>query len=769
LCFITYIAFSLTAAAPAHEPAGDNAEPIIGCGKGQALAARWLERSVRGDAVSREAMDDTDVLHYDLDIEISNLSPGTNTCTITGANVITIRSRVPDLTEFTFRLRSQYNVTSALVNGTTPVSVTTLDTVSRRVDLDRAYEIDEVFTLTIAYTGQSVSRGFGSIDVSTQFGTPVVATLSEPYFAYTWWPVKDGPFGEPGDNSDKATIDLTITVPNNYVVPSNGVLLGVDMLSGNRRRYRWSHNYPITMYLVSFAATNYNTWTQLYNHAGGTMPVEFYIYPGNDTSGNRAAWERVLDMLPVFRDIFGEYPFIEEKYGIYNFNFGGGMEHQTITGQGTFAESVTAHELAHQWWGDMITCRTWSDIWLNEGFATYGECLWEERKTGVINPTAYFAAVQARKPSSVGNTVYVPPAQTNDLNRIFSSTFSYQKGCWVLHQLRGVVGDDTFFDILADYRAAFEFSAATTDEFVAVASNTYGSDLSWFFDQWVYQPGAPAYNFGWQSANVAGQNYLLARVAQTQGGGYPNVFIMPVDLRVTIGGSPQTVTVWNDAREQWFVVPISATATALQFDPNQWILRTGASTVTYVPGPPKIVQTDPAPGDEVLDESPISQITVTFHTPVNTAATDFSLVGQNTGPHTFTLAGTSGVNPVVLNLDNPLPPDVYTLSIADSLTAANSSMALDGEIADSTDPASLPSGNGVSGGQAVIQFAVVPSIGPGDIDGDGDVDEIDLQLFVAVLLGLDDNPDRVQRSDIDGNDVVNGDDIQAFVAVYPGF
>lgn len=542
--------------------------------------AEQMEPALGGVA---EAMGETDVLHNELSIEISNLNTSFNTCTITGQNRMTIRSKSAGLTAFTFRLRNQYTITSALVNDTTPVTVTMVSTTTRSVTLDRGYAMDEEFTLTIAYTGTSFSSGFGAIEVRNHSGTAVVSTLSEPYFAYFWWPTKDGDYGVPGDNSDKATLDLTITTPNNFTVAANGVLQSVQTLSGNRKQYSWASAYPITTYLVSFAATNYNTWTKNYVYPGGTMPVEFFIYPENDNPTNRLGWERVTDMMATFRPLFGEYPFINEKYGLYNFPFGGGMEHQTMTGQSGFSESLTSHELTHQWWGDDVTCKTWQDIWLNEGFATYGECLWLEFKTGVQDPVAYQSAILGRKPSDVNGSVYVP-ASTLDVNRIFSTNFSYRKGAWVLHQLRHIVGDTTFFQILADYRAAYEGSAATTDDFAAIASAAYGQDLTWFFDEWVYQIGAPAYQFGWDSININGQEYLHLKIEQTQTASYPNVFTMPVDIVATIGGSPQTLKVWNNARSQRFVLPVSAAPTAVQFDPQQWILRTALTSSTLVAG-----------------------------------------------------------------------------------------------------------------------------------------------------------------------------------------
>ncbi len=523
-------------------------------------------------------MTETDVLHYNLEIELTNLNTISNSCTITGTNTLTIQSKSPSLSIFTLRLRTQYSITSALINGATPVTVTTNSTTTRTVTLDRAYAMDEVFTLTIAYTGTTQSVGLGSIEVRSHSGTPVVATLSEPYYSYSWWPVKDGDVSVPGDNSDKATVEMKITAPNNFSVAANGTLQSVETLSGNRKKYHWMSGYEMATYLASFAATNYTTWSTTYTYPGGTMPVEFFIYPENDNPANRAGWEKASDMMATFRPLFGEYPFVNEKYGLYNFPFGGGMEHQTMTGQSGFGESLTSHELTHQWWGDNVTCKTWSDIWLNEGFATYGEVLWIEFKFGSSDPIGYYNAMLSKKPSTVDGSVYIPGPATSDPNRIFSSNFSYRKGAWVLHQLRHIVGDVTFFQILADYRAAFEGKAATTEDFEAFASATYGQDLSWFFDQCVYAIGAPEYRFGSDSIEIEGQRYLHFRVEQTQQASYPNVFTMPVDVVVaTTGGMEETVTAWNDSRTQRFVAPITVTPTFVSFDPKEWILRTGLS------------------------------------------------------------------------------------------------------------------------------------------------------------------------------------------------
>jgi hypothetical protein len=350
--------------------------------------------------------------------------------------------------------------------------------------------------------------------------------------------------------------------------------------------------------------------------------------------------------------------------------------------------------------------------------------------------------------------------------------------------LRHVVGDNTFFNgILPAYRVQFTGSAATTDDFANICNTVSGKDLTPFFNQWIYNKGAPTYQYGWQSTNVAGQNYLLMKVAQTQtatSGSPPqtlSVYQMPVDVQATISGSPQTLTVQNNARTQWFVVPVSATVTALNFDnnnldassPKPYILRGAATSVAYAAGPPKIVAVSPAPGAAVQQPPNTSQITVTFHTPVNCSAANFSLVGNTTGSQSLTLVSGSNVNPAVLNVIGPLPPDTYTLTVTSAgLTAVNSGMVLDGEVSNPTSPASLPSGDGVAGGNAGIQFSVLPCDGPADIDQNCFLDQNDVDIFVQVLLDADTDPGHVERSDMDGSGTVDGNDIGLFTVAWLG-
>jgi hypothetical protein len=715
-----------SADASATSSVPDVSADIIGCGKGQAVVQQYLRAhapDVPADMpeAGTDSLTDTDVLHNDLTVEVFP-----STASLTGTNVFTIKSQSANLNSFTFRLRNQFTITSALVNGTIPVNVQQVGVTTRVATLDHTYGMDEVFTLAISYTGVPVSLGFGSITYTTHNGANIVCTLSEPYYAYTWWPAKDGDVAMEGDNSDKATFDIWIIAPDTLTSISNGLLQAVDVLPNNRKRYHWHTDYPMTTYLACFSTTNYNHWSATYNYDGGSMPVEFYIWPENDTLANRTAWEVCLTALDVFGSLYGLYPFTSEKYGMYQFTFGGGQEHQTMTGIGGFWEYVVVHELSHQWWGDMITCKTWHDIWLNEGFATYSEALWYEHKPGSAGLPDLFAAMAARRPSNVSGTVYVQDSDLGNLGAIFSTNNVYRKGAWVLHQLRHVVSDATFYNILAAYRAAYQYGAAITADFQGVCESVYGADLDWFFNEWVYGPGAPAYEYGFTSVFVGGQRYLLLYINQTQQSSW-GTFTMPVDIRINYsGGTMETRTVWNNADPQWFVLPVPAQPTAVTLDEFDWILDTSKTFVAYVNGPPSLVQAVPAPGVNFNVLSPPATLIARFSTNVNAPASAFTVTGDVTGPRPFTLSYSSAQQTATLTFTQSLQPDRYTVQIAPTVISLLSGMALDGEIVNGV----LPSGNGVPGGAAVYEFHVAQR---GDADADLDIDLTDYAALAGCL------------------------------------
>jgi methionine-rich copper-binding protein CopC len=759
-------------AAPALAQVGDDWCPpesgLCGCGKQHALRLRAeaglpIGEPAMPDYGSREALGDTDLISCDLDMEIVP-----STSFISGACTMVVESKVANLTQFTIVLRNNFTASGATINGSTPVTVPLpgANSYRRTIQLDRAYAPGERFTLRIPYSGTAVSRGFGSIEFRTQPGStnPIVASLSEAYYAATWWPCKDGDVFLPGDNRDKFTMRMAITAPDTLTSVANGPLESVVTVPGGKKKYVYSSNYPVSTYLVAFASSVYNAWSTSYTYVpdgGGaprSMPLNFYVYPGSDTPANRAAWERTGQMLETFRPFFGLYPFINEQYGIYQFPFGGGMEHQTMSGQGTFNEGVTAHELAHQWWGDAITCLTWNEIWLNEGFATYSEAIWAEHKPGSAGQSALFANMAARRPTNPGDSVYVYDAA--NMNRIFSSAYSYNKGAWVLHQLRRIVGDQAFFEGLREYRRRFEGSAATTTDFAATMSFVSGRDLSNYFQQWVMGVGAPDFAFGWRNVTIGGRPHLMLRLRQTHNATWPgtgvpgDAFAMPVDIRITSASGAVTRRVEAAARSQHFLIPLDVAATDVAVDPDNWILSYAKVSEAYVDGPAKVVATSPAPGATVAAAP--AAVTIGYSESVTVPAGAITVTGPGgvAVPATHVYDGASMRS--TLSFAAPLAAGSYLVRVPATVLTVASGLAIDGEIAGNA----LPSGDGLAGGDAVLTFTVALPPCPADYNQDGGVDGGDVESFFL------DWEAGEAAADVNADGGVDGGDLSTFFAAW---
>jgi aminopeptidase N len=694
----------------------------------------------------------TDVTHCLLDIELDPVAK-----TIRGTSTITVTSLVAGLTTFTLDLQANMVVDGVTTGGTAVAFARPGDTIE--VALDRSYNAGESFDVAVAYHGSPINTGYASFDWGTHGGKPIASTLSEPWYAHTWWPCKDS-------LGDKFTSDVWVTVPNTMVVASNGLLAGTDTLDGNRLRYRWHESYPIATYLVSLAATNYVTWTQYYDHASGSMPVQIFAYPESEASVRSNTADLITQIATFSRaDVYGEYPFINEKYGLAQFPWSGGMEHQTITSQGVFNSWINSHELSHQWWGDAITCGTWHDIWLNEGFATFSEAVYMEKKPGGSLADYRNWMINYRRPGDYSGTVYVYDATS--MSAVFSSSFVYRKGAWVLHMLRHVVGDPTLFDILAAYRAAYQGGSAVTSDFEAIAESVSGRDLGWFFNEWVYGPGAPSYHYGWQGAQIGSQHYLRLHLEQWDTT-YP-VFAMPVDITVTAASGSVTIPVWNDAAWQWYLLPVNGPVSSVQFDADTWILRGSATTAPYVNGPPKLIRTSPARGARVSRATGATEIVLGFSEGIAYTDTDFRVIGARSGPQPATISYDPATYTVTLHVAGGLAGgDTYTVTARDSVTSSAAGVALDGEMPARLDPTFVASGDGKPGGDAVVQFSVASF---GDFDLDGDVDLSDFSLFADCFNG----PNRPSQAsscsldaDYDGDNDIDLGDFAAFQACFNG-
>ena len=414
------------------------------------------------------------------------------------------------------------------------------------------------FNMEIFYHGTPTTCGFGSFVFDSHAGIEHVWTLSEPYGARCWWPCKDDP-------SDKAdSVDIIVRVPSNQIVASNGNLIHEIDISNDRKEYYWQERYPISTYLVSLAIYPYTVWHDEYiSMNGDTLPLDYYVFPDR-YENSYSNYLLTKEMLSLFASQFGEYPFMGEKYGHADFGWGGAMEHQTLSSMGGYSQTLIAHELGHQWWGDLITCASFHHIWLNEGFARYCQALWEEYFNG---DDAYFSYMNSHAYYGYG-TVYVEDPTTT--SAIFNGNLSYNKASWVLHMLRHVVGDDTFFEILHAYASddSLSYAAATTQEFQQVCENITGMDLQDFFQQWIYGEKYPQYELSWWLTDT---EELTIQIDQIQTTGY---FHMPIDLHVTGFLIDTTIMVDNYGPTQTYQISgVGTMVHQVQLDPNGWILK----------------------------------------------------------------------------------------------------------------------------------------------------------------------------------------------------
>jgi methionine-rich copper-binding protein CopC len=722
------------------------------CGHAKVAASRLAGPAGDVPAPRLERSADTDVLHYWLDIE---LNPSTHS--VSGSNTMSVRSQTDNLTTFVFRLHSDYLIDELRVGGV-PVPWTRLDTANVEVTLDRPYNVGEVFELYVQYGGQPPTfQGRSALTFRTRNGAAEAYTFSEPWFAFGWWPAKD-------DLTDKTTADLWFTVPAGMVVGSNGLLQGVDNLAGDRLRYRWRSTYPAADYLYSLVATNFHVFGGTWTYGDYSMPLQFFIYPEDDTPQNQQGWLDIGVALTTFSDMFGVYPFVNEKYGMGEWPVGGAMEHQTLTSIfGFFSLNwIVVHELAHQWWGDNVTCATWHDTWLNEGFATYCEALWYENMPGSPGEPWLHMYMSYIRPSNQAGTVYC--YDITDPYAMFSEA-AYLKGAWVLHMLRHVVGDADFYAILAAYRAAYQGSSATTDDFRAVCESVTGRDLFWFFAQWVYSDVIPNYNYGWRQLVLDERRYVELMIQHDE---WPTT-IMPIDIQITQGANSTTYVVWNDSGYEHFLIPVNSDSVAsLAFDPTPWILCS-VSQNDFVDGPPKIVTMSPDP-NATLPAAEVAALEVVFQEPVLAQASDFTLVGTRGGPVAFDYAYNPDRHAVTLTPAAPLATDTYTLTVTDTIVEPTYSQPLDGELVKPDSPNPLPSGDGVAGGSAVAQFFLTRA---GDLNCNGVVNFDDIDPFVLALsdpagYGAQFTGCPLANADANADGNVNFDDISPFVAILSG-
>lgn len=418
-------------------------------------------------------------------------------------------------------------------------------------------------SISIYYHGVPPSSGFGSFAAETHGpnNIPVLWTLSQPYGAKDWWPAKQ-------DLNDKIdSVDIYVIAPSTYKAASNGVLVS-EIINGTDKITYWKHRYPIAAYLIAIAVSDYTVFTNQVALSNGTLDVVNYVY--NESLGQaQLALNEMNEHLVFFDSLFIPYPFMNEKYGHAQFNWGGGMEHQTISFVGGFSYELLAHELAHMWFGDHVTCGSWQDLWLNEGFATYATGLCYER----FSPNLYWKIWKANQvdfiTSSPDGSVFV--TDTSTIARLFDARLTYSKAAMLLHMIRWKIGDDDFFEALRNYQnnPLLSHNYARNIDLKNEFEWQSQQNLDELFNDWYWGEGYPSYTLNYDQDNSSLVTFTLS-----QSQSHPSVgfFEMPVPIRFKNATQDTMIVFEHMFSGQSFFAQLSFKVDSIIIDPDNWIV-----------------------------------------------------------------------------------------------------------------------------------------------------------------------------------------------------
>lgn len=505
-----------------------------------------------------------DVNYYSLNLNMTNTSTY-----LSGTVEMQAKARVV-IDSALFELFSTFTISEIRVNGQ-PVNYSRSNS-AIKVPVNAS--ANEVFLIETDYSGtppdaatNPLGGGGMTYDTSPSWGNHVVWSLSEPFSAYEWFPVKQSL----RDKIDSCSVK--ITVPDSCKAGSNGILENVVNLGNGFTRYEWKHRHPIDYYLISVAVAKYVEHSLYANPVGAPAPIliQNYIYDNPQTLQNFLdEINETADFIELFYELYGPYPFEDEKYGHCMAPLSGGMEHQTMTTQGFFEKTLTAHELGHQWWGNNVTCASWSDIWVNEGFASYSEYLMLE-DLYPNEKVQHMTDVHNNVMTQVGGSVWF--ADSLNTNRIFSGRLTYDKGSAIVHTLRYLVNNDSlFFNTLQTFQTEFADSVAAGIDVRNKFMETTGLNLTPFFEQWYFGEGYPTYSIRYKQV----ANDLVLQISHTAS--KPSVtatFTNPIDVRIFRQGQTDTTIRFEIAdNEELFIIPNFGTVTGnMGIDPKNWVVN----------------------------------------------------------------------------------------------------------------------------------------------------------------------------------------------------
>lgn len=577
-----------------------------------------------------------DVKYYQLSLEVSN-----TTTQLGGAAEVVVEA-TRGLDTLVLELQDQLDVTKVLYTDSIdratypPGNELNFEHFSDAIyiKLDRARLPGEQFRLKIEYEGDAGrDRGFFA-GITTKhesnYGFDVTYTLSEPLNARDWFPVKQ----VLEDKIDSVTFILKCD--QGLLAGSNGLLVQEEE-SGSDHLLTWKTHYPMAYYLISFAVADYRDYSfyALLSNEVDSVLVQNFIY---DSDVVLSDWKNQIDetgaLITLYSKLLLDYPFAEEKYGHSMAPLGGGMEHQTMTTIHNFSFSLVAHELAHMWFGDLVTCGNWQDIWINEGFASYMEYIAYENLRGQEAADDWMEDAISIALGEKEGSVYVPKEGIEDEYRLFNYGLSYKKGAILLHMIRFILdNDDLFFEVLRTYLTRFQQGSATGADFQDILEEVSEMDFSCFFQQWYYGEGYPVFQLFWEQKGDS----LLIWSEQT--GTAPQttlLFQVPFEVDIKfMNGTSRQVRLKQEQALDVYSIPVDGMVERLVFDPDNHLLKTSTVSQKMSEGKPYRLGPNPVTGElSIQFPNLISMVEVRIS----------SFSGQEV------LKVTSADNPLILNL-----------------------------------------------------------------------------------------------------------------------
>ena len=583
-----------------------------------------------------QRMERYDVKFYKIDLEVTDTSTF-----LAGSTSILLQVLNSPVTDLVFDLLSDLTVDSVLLDGKSTSFVHSNNQLQVLTAI--AIQAQGFVTVTVYYSGLGQQKQWisGIYNVNKDpWNKRITWTLSEPFAALNWFPCKQ----VLADKADSAWI--FITTESGLKAGSNGLLTNTVTLPGNRIRHEWKTRYPIAYYLLSFAVGDYYDYSFYVQLPGrdDSLLIQNYIY---DTLAyfqqNKSDIDKTADLISLYSELFGTYPFHTEKYGHCIVPSGGGMEHQTMTTLGNFSFLLVAHELSHQWFGDYVTCGSWQDIWINEGFASYAEYIACQYLQSQIQADIWMADAHEHIKTDTGGSVFVPETSASDEERIFDYRLSYRKGAAIIHMIRGEIQNDSlFFDVLREYLNLYKNSIATGGDFKQVLEEKTGMDFDTFFNQWYYGDGYPAITVNWKQE----RDSLYVNAFITSSSSETPMFVILTGYRISSDSGDTTIYRRNLTQYDEWKIKVPGTVNNIRVDPEKWLLLTikGINNISkYEPGKIFYLAPNPAKGRisiyfaEMMKDTKIFVIDSTgkilFEGQSDSFPYDIDLEGYKPGPY----------------------------------------------------------------------------------------------------------------------------------------